>query len=905
VRKLSILETVLKLAPLGATRGATTNEIAVAAGVLRQNASSDLNELCRDGLVRKNNGRPVLYWATDSATAATLTTTASAAARAHERVLNFVDVIGAQGSLRTAVEQAQAAMLYPPRGLPTLILGPTGAGKSHLAEMMHLYAIQAGRIKPDAPFNVLNCADYAANPQLLLAQLFGYVKGSFTGAEQTTPGMIEQTQNGVLFLDEMHRLPPEGQEMLFLLMDKGVYRMLGDGATQRKASVMLIGATSEDPHSSLLRTLLRRFPVVISIPDLNQRPLEERLALAELFLRVEAARVGIPVFVSPLVLVALLTFHTVGNVGELRTAILLACAKGFLSYIAAGSPSGPMALYLTHLSPTIQLDYLRNHRDTIKAEKLVGVEDRMYVPTENLDSNTGRADGPGIALNLYSELRTRMAGYLDSSLNEDEVQKLIQIDVDYYLRRLHGNYMALSSAVSARILGVVSNFLIEAGRELGHQFSSEVVTALALHLASAPRTDAGDSDRTFALVAHYPREYGVVKRLAKGLEEGLDLELTSSEMSFLALFLAAHVRSLQPPGIAVVVVCHGERTASSMADVANQLLGDTRVVAVDMPLHQSVDDTLQMVIQRIKETGRTDGALVLVDMGSLTGFGVTLERTMGLPVAVVPLVSTPAVIEAGRVANQGDLSLSAMVRAVKQIYNLDAESVLPELGKRVIITTCLTGQGTARKLAAFLREALPAELRDQIVVQPVDLESGSEIPELLMEGWRGTVVAVAGTVNPQLPNVPFVGMEQILFGEGIQSLVAFAERGQVRSEPIPEMTRDEAIALASRFAAESIDSVEGSRYAQDAVVVLHKVEELGNVLVTPSQAARWVIHFAFAVDRLRSDGLVAECNEMAYLREHHVSLLNGIERALQFLDAGYDMIFTEGEIGYLALIVLS
>jgi len=196
MRQLSILETVLKLAPLGAARGVTTNEIAAAAGVLRQNASSDLNELCRDGLVRKNNGRPVLYWATDSATATTLATTASAAARAYERVLNFVDVIGAQGSLRTAVEQAQAAMLYPPRGLPTLILGPTGAGKSHLAEMMHLYAIQAERTRPDAPFNVLNCADYAANPQLLLAQLFGYVKGSFTGAEQTTPGMIEQTQNG-------------------------------------------------------------------------------------------------------------------------------------------------------------------------------------------------------------------------------------------------------------------------------------------------------------------------------------------------------------------------------------------------------------------------------------------------------------------------------------------------------------------------------------------------------------------------------------------------------------------------------------------------------------------------------------------------------------------------------------
>ena len=64
----------------------------------------------------------------------------------------------------------------------------------------------------------------ADRSSLLLGQLFGYVKGAYTGAEKTNDGLVEQARDGVLFLDEIHRLPPEGQEMLFMLMDRNEYR---------------------------------------------------------------------------------------------------------------------------------------------------------------------------------------------------------------------------------------------------------------------------------------------------------------------------------------------------------------------------------------------------------------------------------------------------------------------------------------------------------------------------------------------------------------------------------------------------------------------------------------------------------------------------------------------------------
>ncbi|HYF96336.1 MAG TPA: sigma 54-interacting transcriptional regulator [Symbiobacteriaceae bacterium] len=205
-----------------------------------------MNELYREVLATKSAGRPVRFAATGDALPATAERFRPPGPEPGADP--FADLVGAQGSLRAAIEQAKAATLYPPRGLPTLIAGSAGAGKSRLAEAMYRYAAAAGRLRPGAPFCVFNCADYTANPQLLLAQLFGYVRGAFTGADRDVPGLLKDSEGGLVFLDEIHRLPPEGQEMLFLLMDRGVYRALGAGGTH-KASVTLVGATSEDPRS--------------------------------------------------------------------------------------------------------------------------------------------------------------------------------------------------------------------------------------------------------------------------------------------------------------------------------------------------------------------------------------------------------------------------------------------------------------------------------------------------------------------------------------------------------------------------------------------------------------------------------------------------------------------------------
>ena len=103
----------------------------------------------------------------------------------------FGNIVGANGSLKKALSQIRTSLFYPNTSLPIFLYGPTGAGKSFMAKKIHEFAIQQEILKEDAPFVVMNCAQYANNVELLSSNLFGYVKGAFTGAYSTTKGLLE------------------------------------------------------------------------------------------------------------------------------------------------------------------------------------------------------------------------------------------------------------------------------------------------------------------------------------------------------------------------------------------------------------------------------------------------------------------------------------------------------------------------------------------------------------------------------------------------------------------------------------------------------------------------------------------------------------------------------------------
>lgn len=262
----------------------TANDLANSLDLSRNTVSQYLNEGLKDESIVKVNSRPV-YFFDKSALIKKWNVRfmgnefASFDLLMAQKEHDFDQLIGYNGSLSSVVEQCKAAMCYPDNGLPIMIYGPTGTGKTLLANTMYDYALHQGVIESNSRFVSVNCSEYANNPELLTSNLFGHVKGAYTSAEEDQDGLISLANGGVLFLDEVHCLKAECQEKLFQFMDKGIYHKVGDNDKWYKSKCRLIFATTENPQDALLKTLLRRIPITVSVPSLKDRPLLEKREL--------------------------------------------------------------------------------------------------------------------------------------------------------------------------------------------------------------------------------------------------------------------------------------------------------------------------------------------------------------------------------------------------------------------------------------------------------------------------------------------------------------------------------------------------------------------------------------------------------------------------------------------------
>ncbi|HMB15538.1 MAG TPA: sigma-54 dependent transcriptional regulator [Pelovirga sp.] len=196
-----------------------------------------------------------------------------------------------------------------------LLMGESGTGKELLARRLHH---QSARV--NQPFVALNCA---AIPQgLIESELFGHLKGSFTGALKDRKGKFEQADGGTLFLDEIGELPLEQQPKLLRALQLGEIEPVG-GET-RSVDVRVVAATNLNLEEEICKGAFRedlyyRLAVIpLQVPSLRQRP-EDIPLLAQHFLRLAAA--GRQLSLSDMVVVTLQQYSWPGNVRELQNLI--------------------------------------------------------------------------------------------------------------------------------------------------------------------------------------------------------------------------------------------------------------------------------------------------------------------------------------------------------------------------------------------------------------------------------------------------------------------------------------------------------------------------------------------------------------------------------------------------------
>lgn len=685
--------------------------------------------------------------------------------QSRQSVRDFDKLIGHDGSLSDLINQCKATIAYPPDGLPMMLYGPTGTGKSFIAKLAYEYAKNQNLLEAQGKFIAVNCSEYANNPELLTANLFGYVKGAFTGAEKDKAGLIELANGGVLFLDEVHNLKAECQEKLFQFMDQSIYHRVGDNETWYTSKVRLILATTENPEKVLLKTLQRRIPMTITVPSLQQRGMQEKVQLIYSMFKEEEERLHKKISISTKAYNILLSHEFPGNIGGLKSCVQSCCINSLFQE----NDEGDMLIQLKSLPNSILNDITEKSAVYTSASEYIKIDDlQNFIHKEK---NIIRLNEE--LMKHYKECVQRIINeeqciercrdtvwkYFDSTLiyKEQEQQKdFYQNGIQHILDLVAGQYKF--EVTNNDILSVCS--YLNAYTKDYHSFRNW----------SVKNNEVVETFYSF-MKQHYHREYSISEEIGKYLSSYLDMDVLPMAMITFIFYFQSLKKDDTYQKRAGVILAHGFSTASSIADAVNKFLGKYVFDAIDMPVNVDMNSVLQQLNSYMKKLGKTEELFLLVDMGSLEEIykGLHLDN---VNVGIINNISTKTALEIGN----GILQNRAMEDIFKDVVAYSSTSYHIERNRqkeKVILCSCASGVGTAEKLKQIMEDSLP--LQSEISVRVYDYN------ELVEKGMNSTlfddyhVLCVIGTLNPNIEQMNFVPIEDLIINDCLGELDNYLE----------------------------------------------------------------------------------------------------------------------------------
>ncbi|HDG9808885.1 TPA: transcriptional regulator DagR [Raoultella planticola] len=853
------------------TSAFTAEQIGFNLGLARNSVSKDLNQLWSDGLVIKTRGRPV-FFLHRQATQALLDRPLTESEREIGAISDllpdrdlppvsdpFTLLIGHDRSLRDAVEKGKAAVLYP-HGLHVLLTGPSGVGKTFFAELMHRYACEHTDDSPP-PLVYFNCAEYANNPELLSSHLFGHRLGAFTGATESKTGLIEQADGGYLLLDEVHRLPYEGQEKLFSLLDKGEYRPLGASGPARSITVRLICATTEPVSSSLLRTFQRRIQVAIDLPGIRQRSLEEQLELIIGFLQRESRKIERSVSIDKTLLLWLLNKPLEGNIGQLKSDIQFLCAQAWASGMAAQHDvlllDGKLADGATN--PTQEQRMLVDA--LFNGKPLLSIDARTLPQLKSPPGGDGGIEESDL---FYSFLTREYVNLRNSNVPPAETLAILKNKLSSIFE--YGLYIRDSGTRSPRygdqIEERVALLISYVEQILGFSLPENLVNPLRKHLlALIGYVQRGLIPQLYSsslILDRCKDEYENATQLCRKINDLLNIQCPATEVVWLCLFLkeCRHYRQRisASPDCGVILIAHGATTATSMAQYVNRVLERELFCAIDMPFEQSVHDTLDALI-RLMQARRWQRLILIVDIGSLVHFGSTISKLFQIDVLLMPDITLTSLLEIGLDLSYETSDLPRLA-ALMQEKGIPSQLCTPQqenVGK-VLVISCITGMGTAEKIKTVLEESF-GELMSQdtrmVILDYNEVRSPERVQQAISAHER--LAGIVGTFQPGLPDIPFISLEELFSEQGPELVLSLLTPDLSSAERRLEMERS-----ASRFiSALTMESIINHISVLNPQRILKEMEGVlsqlrATLAIAPSRQVtlRFLIHCCCMVERI-------------------------------------------------------
>jgi Transcriptional antiterminator len=848
--------------------GVTTQYLAQTLGILRTNVSSLLNELVAEGQVIKNNGRPVLY-----------------------RIKNeedtredecFDNLVGVDGSLRRPIQVAKAAVIYPEKSLNTLITGEQGTGKSFLAMIMYQYAIAAGVLPDNAQYREICCKDYQDDETRLLNELFG---------EKGQGGLFAEIGNGVLHIDNAHLLSTASRNKLCSLTEQFQHH---DGEPFNRVSPMVIVAC-DSANKAACDDFAKNLPILIEIPPLAERPMEERRELIQRFFTLEAARAKRLLSINAELLRCLLLYECPLNILQLKQDIKRGCAMAF--FREHSSKSNTLQLYMSDFEPYVRKGFLnyREHREEI--ERIIPEDyDYTFSGSTMQMSATDRAKLK--SSNQYEKFNQRAGTLLKRGFSEEDVSILLTAEYDTWYRQYWGkisnqvvNKEQLAKLVDARTIELVETFLNEVSTQVKETFPPSVFYGLCLHVDSLTKGNSTyqtlTNQQISELVKKNEIKYSLSLLFIAKIEKAFGITLPVEEAFLITAFLCYESPEMDTTRRPVILFAMlGNGFASSLVTTINQLVKRENVFYFEVPLEPSTVETYKTLADYVKRIDRGKGLIAFYDMDFLKKFFETIEVETGIEIRAVQFPITLMGIEWARKAAITD-DVNTLYQNILNTLQLNNKPM-----SKIIVTLCTTGEGGAQELKKYIEQH--GEIHEMRVVSlaTTDREQLRENLRSLQE--QAVVHCIVGTVDPKLFGIPFIPISDVLSSDPCELPEILRFKNREKSQ----INFDEVF----NYLHEQLEDVDVKKLQKMLPPIIDQINcEIMRMSIDSEIGL--LMHIACSINRMNAKESIPQNLHKEQILKTNEACYKKLLKILKPLERSFNVIFTDDEMANIIMII--
>lgn len=657
---------------------------------------------------------------------------------------NFTKMIGYDASLRGLIDQIKAALKYPGNGLPIMLYGKSGVGKSRICEEMLEYAKENDLCKEGAKFCVVKVFKEQTDIVEILV------------GNETKSGILQQCNGGVVLIHNAHNLTISYQQEIARILEQGFfYKKNTKIKVDLKAHIVL--SADEEYKKYLDEDLIQCFPVIAHVPDLEERYADEKEELIVYFFKKQALKINRKLFVSQNVIKTLMMNTYQRNIDELKNVIEDICARANVH----NTGEKEIVIKMYQLPATImrelndeehfnedKIDYMdiMSYRRSDDAEKLIEVLDyvlNQLTDNENIEEKIRQCMA---FLAQFSNVMTCNNYYANGQ------SKVLEHTISYVIHKIIDSYnMTISSHSSALFANYL--YLLQSMNQKMKNWKTERICDIRQCLQ--------------LLEKEYPGVKLIADKINFALANNLEYEFDEMNQIILFLNLAYYNNSSKESKYLCIIIAHGRSTATSMAEAVNTLLGSYIFEAFDMPLDTSMVEIVDSVNRYIDRFTIKNDILLLVDMGSLETLNDHLYSFTNKNIGVINNVSTKLALDVGYQVLDG-VTMETILRNAKENCEIKYTFVENKQLNDLIIFISDNGRKMANRMKDLFIKSFPKKIDVEVIALNLNELNSDKFMEEIKKEYN--ILLISGTCSTIEKPELFVSLEEIIMTENIDAI---------------------------------------------------------------------------------------------------------------------------------------